>query len=685
MKFTTATETSSRADLAASPWRSVWLLALASARQGAEARHPRRSLPAMGARCLAALMLFLTLGFWSVMTPAAANAGTGWTVSFTVQEQNIFGDWENVTKVPLGTTVYLTATSNKDVNGTPYYIVVETTGGAQVVTCGTGTSCGTTIQLNSAYTQTYKAYVGYLNGTHVQATSSSIPVTWQAWSVKLTASSGTSVGTGTTVALTATADMPIELDNNYELFLIIRDSGGNVLAECITGTTCAAGVESNTAANHSYNAIATQSSDGSCCTLATSSLAVTWGSWSVGLTASLADGTVVNGYSVTVGSVVTLTAQSNDSVSGSPYDLAFLDDSDNVIYWCNAGNTCVTTVTIGSGTHVYKGVLAKLALVDGSYIVNGVPLELDAVGVTGMPAFTVKLKASATHATAGTLVTLTATANQDVGPSVYDIMILDSKGMPACKLGSGTTCSTSVGLFGVAGSYTYRAVIGDDYLVSPQAISAPVTVVINPGAATHLQVSVATNPTEAGAAHSVTVKAFDGYGNVATGYTGTIHFTSSDTKAVLPADYTFTTADKGVHKFTTALTLKTAGSRSVTATDKTTSSITGSQTVTVTPGVAKTLKVSIAASPYPVGTAHSVTVTAIDAYGNTATGYVGTIHFTSSDGSAVLPGNYTFTGADNGKHKFTNGLTLNTTGSQSVTATDTGHSSITGSQTVTVE
>jgi hypothetical protein len=50
----------------------------------------------------------------------------------------------------------------------------------------------------------------------------------------------------------------------------------------------------------------------------------------------------------------------------------------------------------------------------------------------------------------------------------------------------------------------------------------------------------------------------DAYGNVATGYAGTVHFTSSDGKTVLPANYTFTAADKGVHTFTT-LKLKTKG------------------------------------------------------------------------------------------------------------------------------
>jgi hypothetical protein len=133
------------------------------------------------------------------------------------------------------------------------------------------------------------------------------------------------------------------------------------------------------------------------------------------------------------------------------------------------------------------------------------------------------------------------------------------------------------------------------------------------------------------------------------------------------------------------LTLKTAGAKSVTVTDKSHSSITGSQTVTVTPGTAKTLSVSIAANPYAAGSAHSLTVKALDAYGNVATGYTGTIHITSSDSAAVFPGDYTFTGTDAGSHKFTNGLTLSTLGSQSVTATDKSHSSITGSQTVTVQ
>ncbi len=67
-------------------------------------------------------------------------------------------------------------------------------------------------------------------------------------------------------------------------------------------------------------------------------------------------------------------------------------------------------------------------------------------------------------------------------------------------------------------------------------------------------------------------------GNTATGYTGTIHFTSSDPTATLPADYPFVAGDAGAHTFPNGVVFHTAGMQSVTATDTTTGTITGSQT-----------------------------------------------------------------------------------------------------------
>ena len=65
-----------------------------------------------------------------------------------------------------------------------------------------------------------------------------------------------------------------------------------------------------------------------------------------------------------------------------------------------------------------------------------------------------------------------------------------------------------------------------------------------------------------------------------TGYTGTVHFSSTDNKATLPANYTFTTTDKGVHTFT-GLVLRKKGNQKITITDTQNSSLTGSVIVDV--------------------------------------------------------------------------------------------------------
>ena len=104
--------------------------------------------------------------------------------------------------------------------------------------------------------------------------------------------------------------------------------------------------------------------------------------------------------------------------------------------------------------------------------------------------------------------------------------------------------------------------------------------------------SIATNAAAraADAISADTVTALDQFNNVATGYTGTVHFTSSDGQATLPTNYTFTGADKGKHTFTSAFTLFTAGSQSLTATDAATSTILGTQAgITVNPAAATTL------------------------------------------------------------------------------------------------
>jgi predicted outer membrane repeat protein len=85
----------------------------------------------------------------------------------------------------------------------------------------------------------------------------------------------------------------------------------------------------------------------------------------------------------------------------------------------------------------------------------------------------------------------------------------------------------------------------------------------------------------------LTVTARDPLGQPAVGYIGTVTFSTSDQDpgVVLPADYTFTATDAGVHTFTKTgrgeTTLVTRGYQSIAVTDRGDGSITGSATVKV--------------------------------------------------------------------------------------------------------
>jgi 6-phosphogluconolactonase (cycloisomerase 2 family) len=239
---------------------------------------------------------------------------------------------------------------------------------------------------------------------------------------------------------------------------------------------------------------------------------------------------------------------------------------------------------------------------------------------------------------------------------------------PNATLASGT--GTFPITFGTPGGQTVTAT--DTVTASITGTSSAVTVSAAP--ATHFLVSAPGTGT-AGTPVSVTVTALNASNATVPGYTGIVHFTSSDGSAILPAN---TTLPAGIGTF--PVTLQTAGGQTVTATDTVTGSITGtSGTVTVGAALATHFSVSLPGTA-PAGTPVSVTVTALNASNVTVPGYSGIVHFTSSDGSAVLPANTTLTA---GVGTFP--VTLQTAGGQTVTATDTVTGSITGtSSSVTV-
>jgi len=91
----------------------------------------------------------------------------------------------------------------------------------------------------------------------------------------------------------------------------------------------------------------------------------------------------------------------------------------------------------------------------------------------------------------------------------------------------------------------------------------------------------------------------------------------------------------------------------------------------------------IAPSSAIAGTPFTVTVNVLY-QGKPDTVINSPIHFTSSDPSAVLPGDYYFTPTDAGSHTWTNGFTLMTPGDQTISGEIVNATGINGSATIAV-
>jgi hypothetical protein len=90
-----------------------------------------------------------------------------------------------------------------------------------------------------------------------------------------------------------------------------------------------------------------------------------------------------------------------------------------------------------------------------------------------------------------------------------------------------------------------------------------------------------------------------------------------------------------------------------------------------------------APSTATAGTPFTVTVTVLY-QGKPDTVINSQIRFTSTDPTAILPSDYYFTPADGGSHTWTNGFTLNTPGSQTISGDIFDATGISGSATIAV-
>jgi MYXO-CTERM domain-containing protein len=301
--------------------------------------------------------------------------------------------------------------------------------------------------------------------------------------------------------------------------------------------------------------------------------------------------------------------------------------------------------------------------------------------ITGMASTTVVAGAAASYAISGLAASVTAG-----GATTFNITAKDAYGNTATSY-NGTVAITSsdpIAILPVNPSFTSgvasgvsitfktagtRTVTATDTVNSSIKGTASTTVLS--GAAANYVLSGLAASVNAGTGTTFNITAKDAFGNTATGYNGSAAITSSDAAAVLPGNPTFT---NGVASGVT-ITFKTAGTRTVTATDTVTPNIEGTGSTTVIAGAAASYVLSGLAASVNAGTGTTFNITARDAFGNTATGYLGTAHFTSSDPLASLPPDVTFVAGVTAQLTATFG----TAGDQTLTATDVAKGSVTGS------
>ena len=186
-------------------------------------------------------------------------------------------------------------------------------------------------------------------------------------------------------------------------------------------------------------------------------------------------------------------------------------------------------------------------------------------------------------------------------------------------------------------------------------------------AAESLQIVLPQNVTN-GSEVTVQVIALTASNRVAAGDSDSLTLATSDTGATIPASVTLV---HGRGSFEMVFT--TAGSETVTATDSAASlTATGATNV----GVADTATHFVINAPAnaPNGVAISLTIVAEDAQNFAVSSYSGTVALTSTDAAATLPATVTFVHG-----KATVQVTFNTAGQQTLTATDSATSTLSGS------
>jgi hypothetical protein len=639
-------------------------------------------------------------------TPSAQTAGTAFNVTVNTVDANwnliITNDVIAITSTDVNAGLPANAAL---LNGVQTFSVTLKTGGARTVTASDVTHAG--ITANTSPSITVNA------GTYAKL---------QVLAPGETASPGTAIGkTGTPAAQTAGAAVNLTVnavDANWNLVGTVTNTVG------LTASDSSATLPANTALVAGTKALSvtfktvgsqtvtvSDTTDGTKSPSTSSAITVNAGAFtklqllmpgetaapgtSSGKTGTPLAQTAGTAFNVTVNAVdanwnlintndmVSIT--SSDANAALPGNAALVSGTQTFSVMLKKAGTStvsasdVTNAGIAGNTSpsliVNPGAFAKLQiLAPGETASPG-----SAIGKTGTPsAQTANVAFNVTVNAVDANWNLVSTASDTIGINSSDA----NASLPANAAFAGGTQVFSV-TFKTSGTGTMTAT---DISDGTKTANTSSSITVNAGAFVKLQLLVpgetaapgtasgktgTPNAQTAGSAFNATVNAVDTLWNVVTSVTQTVGITSSDTNATLPANAALASGTKAF-----SVTLKTAGSRTVTATDITDATKTAntSPLVTVVAGSAASLAMQTQPASSAVAGVPFVpqpAVRVLDAFGNFVTTDSGrTVSAARGTGTGTLQGVLTAT-TTGGVAAFTN-LSYAVAESMTVTFTATG-------------
>lgn len=299
------------------------------------------------------------------------------------------------------------------------------------------------------------------------------------------------------------------------------------------------------------------------------------------------------------GDVVTFTASAADSVDNT------FDATADVVFTSSNASDQVTGNSIRfteTGIRTITATLTSDPTLTATAAVTVAPAATTAITVTP----------SATTANAGDAITLT-TAGVDAHGNSFDAT-------PGAAFTSSEASDAITGnsiRFTKAGSRTITATLASD-----PTLTATTTVTVAAGAASSLTVTLSDSSPEAGTSITLTAAAADAFGNLVDVDAASVFTSSNGTDDVTG----------------NSISLTQAGARTITATLASDPTVTTTATVIVQAAAATGTTVTAGAAAVRQGETITLTVTAVDAHGNTFDVTADTV-FTSDVATDVVTGN----------------------------------------------